>query len=111
MISSLPESLQEWGDLWWIEIAANVDTMFRVDSYEPPKNAHELRPEQRSRKLLVAVGVYAAVGMVIGGAATFFMVRGDPFSAPWQSTRPNFNWELRRWVARQIVAAEVCVWR
>ena len=55
--------------------AANVGTMPRMNPYDPPRTTDERIPAQRRRKLIVALSLTVAVGMIIGGMVTLFIVR------------------------------------
>lgn len=49
--------------------------MSHMNPYETPQTVDERIPAQRRRKLIVALLLAVAAGMIIGGMSTFFMVR------------------------------------
>ena len=46
-----------------------------MNPYEPPHTADERIPAHCRRKLIVAVSLAVAAGMIFGGMVTFFIVR------------------------------------
>ena len=76
--------------------AAKVGTISCMNPYEPPQTADERIPSQRRRKLIVALSLAVAAGMIIGGMVTFFMVR-------IQATRARQAAEVAQQQAREAV--------
>ena len=72
-----------------------------MNPYEPPQTADERIPAQRRRKLIVALSLAVAAGMIIGGMVTFSMMRIQATRAEQESMRARQAAEVAEQRARE----------